>query len=427
MKKNFTYFIFLFYCISNAQETAVLEWINSNAIPIEDVNPNSPLLIFDQKAPQLFKDAQLFGFGEASHHSKEFFDLKTKFFKYLVEHKGVTVFMMEESYQAEKGINEWISGGKGNRLSVVENFTIAPWYCNEVVDLLEWMRNYNQGKPKEAQIRFYGIDSQDGKGLAAEIRAFINKHEIDVTASLLEAADACEARLYHVKNNKTWALEQLQKLDALEQQIVEHQKKSLSDASETYAPVLRTLQYLKNYTLYLQNPKTDVRDEQMFKNALWLMNTVEKDSKVFIWAHNEHINKKGHSNHIINLGYLLKKEYGSKYYCVGFDFGTGKLLGVTIKKGKVTGWNYHPLTEPYKNTYAETLNKANNAIYFIDMELALATEPTGFFSKENRNLGLGGPGFNPKKPILMKRSYAVTYDGLLFVKTISKSTNKISE
>ncbi|MFN3908287.1 MAG: erythromycin esterase family protein [Flavobacterium sp.] len=52
-------------------------------------------------------------------------------------------------------MNEWIGGGKGTRESVANNFTIAPWYCKEVVDLLEWMRNFNKNKKEEDQIRYY--------------------------------------------------------------------------------------------------------------------------------------------------------------------------------------------------------------------------------------------------------------------------------
>lgn len=420
MKKIFYFYLTFLNVINiNAQTNNVINWINSNSIIVEDANPNNELIDFEKKMPQKFINANIYGFGEASHHGKEFFDIKTKFFKYLVEKQGIKVFIMEESFQAENGINEWISGGKGDKLTIANNFSIYPWQCKEVINLLEWMRTYNLNKSKEEQIRFYGIDCQIGKKLNNIIREFIEEQKIIVSEELLTAIDECAKRQFTSKENKSWADSQIPKLDEIEKIILEYQKKQNINSKSEISTALRALNYLKNYTIYLQNPKTEIRDEQMFKNLQWLLNTVEKGSKVFIWAHNEHINKKGNSNSIVNLGNLLKKQYGDKYYSVGFDFGIGTLKGVVFKNGKMVGWENYILEETYKNTFAETLFKANPNIYFIDMEQALNNESTGFFSAENKHVGLGGSGFNPKKPIFMKRNYTDTYDGLIFVKKIS--------
>jgi len=141
-----------------AQNQEAVSWINENAIKIEDADPDSNLTIFNSSIPQKFADAKIFGFGEATHQGKEFFNLKAKFFKYLVEKHNVKIFIIEDSYTSEAGINEWISGGKGSRETIANNFRIGFWYCKEVIDLLEWMRNYNLDKNKEDQIRFYGMD-----------------------------------------------------------------------------------------------------------------------------------------------------------------------------------------------------------------------------------------------------------------------------
>jgi len=189
MKKICFLLLQLSFFISEAQTNNIIDWINSNSIIIEDTSLNNDLIDFNKQVPQKFIDAQIYGFGEATHHSKDFFNIKTKFFKYLVEKQGVKTFMMEESYQAEKSVNEWISGGEGNRLTILEKFTLAPWHCNEIVDLLEWMRNYNQNKSKEEQIRFYGIDTQIGENLNDEIKEFIKSHNITIDDELIKAID----------------------------------------------------------------------------------------------------------------------------------------------------------------------------------------------------------------------------------------------
>ena len=129
MKKNYLIIVMLFSLFAvNGQSKKTIKWINENAIEIEDANPNSGLLIFNDNTPQKFKNAKIFGFGEASHNTKEFFNIKAKFFKHLVKTQGIKAFIMEESYQAESGINEWISGGKGDIKTIAKNFNIGFWY-----------------------------------------------------------------------------------------------------------------------------------------------------------------------------------------------------------------------------------------------------------------------------------------------------------
>ncbi|WP_329806085.1 erythromycin esterase family protein [Flavobacterium facile] len=410
---------------TQAQQTTTLDWINQNAITIEDSNPDSKLINFTNKTPEKFSKAQFFGFGEATHHGKDFFDIKAKFFKHLVEKQNVRIFIMEESYQAELGINEWISGGKGDRKTIADNFSIAPWYCKEVVDLLEWMRNYNLKKPKEEQIRFYGIDTQIGKNINIQLRNFVTKHGIIIEESLLKAADSCSEKQTDYSKKNTWADSQIPKLEEIERVIQNHPIYLSNSNNIEFLSILRALNYLKNFTTFIQNPKTDIRDEQMFKNLVWLMEHIEKDKKVFIWAHNEHINKKGHSNSIINLGNLLKKNYDDKYYAVGFDFGIGVLPGLKLKNGKPSGWEYQKLEKPYKNTFAETLINAESDIYFVDMEFASENEKSNFFKIDKKHLTSGGAGFNIKKTIFIKRNYIDSYDGLIFVKSITYPSYKI--
>jgi erythromycin esterase len=68
-------------------------------------------VILKENIPNNLIIPKFMGLGSI-HNTKEFFNLKAKFFKHLVKSRCEN-FIMEESYQAESGINEWISGGKG--------------------------------------------------------------------------------------------------------------------------------------------------------------------------------------------------------------------------------------------------------------------------------------------------------------------------
>ena len=104
MKKILSILILISPFLLFPQKQETLKSITDNSIEIEDANPDSELKIFEQNTPNKFSRAKIYGFGEASHNTKEFFDLKAKFFKYLVKNQCVKTFIMEESYQAESGI-----------------------------------------------------------------------------------------------------------------------------------------------------------------------------------------------------------------------------------------------------------------------------------------------------------------------------------
>jgi erythromycin esterase len=432
MKKKYLTIAILFSIfIVSAQNDKVVSWIDENAITIEDANPDTQLSIFNDNIPKRFTDAKIFGFGETTHHGKEFFDIKAKFFKYLVETQDVKVFIIEDSYPSEAGINEWISGGKGDVETIAKNFSIVPWYCKEVVNLLEWMRNYNLDKTKEQHIQFYGMDIQVVKNINKEIRGLVKKYNIPVSEELLLVADKCVEKKVEYNKSTDWADIQIPKLNKIESILIDSQNGIKNDNITEFNSVIRALDYLKKYTFYVQNNYSQDRDLKMFENVKWLVENKAKNGKVFVWAHNEHINYRGFGNYskrnIYNLGRHLKEHYKNNYYSVGFDFGKGTLGGYIFNKDEGTRWKMYQLNEPFSKTYAKTLIQAKDDIYFIDMYKALNSNAKDFFNTKNMQLVNGASGYNPKNNQLYKQKYSEMYDGLIFVKKISVPNYKLSE
>ena len=412
------------------QNDKVVSWINDNAVKIEDANPNTQLSIFDSNIPQKFAEAKIFGFGEASHHVKEFFNIKAKFFKYLVETQGVKVFIIEDSYPSEAGINEWISGGEGNVETIANNFSIVPWQCKEMVDLLEWMRNYNLTQTKDRQIRYYGMDIQNVQNINQEIRDLVQDYNIPISEEHLLVVDKCAQKHVEYSESTDWADTQIPKLNKIESILLDSQKRVKNEHIAEFNSAIRALNYLKKYTYYVQYNYSQDRDLKMYENAKWIIENKSKNGKAFIWTHNEHINNSGFGNYskrnIYNLGRYLKEHYENDYYSVGFDFGKGTLGGYIFNKDEGPKWKTYQLDGPFPNTYAQTLIKAREDIYFIDMTKALSDSKTDFFEKKSKQMVLGAPGYNPQQNNLYKKKFSEMYDGLIFVKSITVPNYKLS-
>ncbi|SDU12540.1 erythromycin esterase [Polaribacter sp. Hel1_33_78] len=432
MKKNYLIFVILFSLFNiNGQNNKTIKWINENAIEIEDANPDSELIVFKNNTPNKFANAKVFGFGEATHHGKEFFNLKAKFFKYLVKNHHVKTFIMEESFPSESGINEWISGGKGDIKTIANNFSIGPWYCIEIVNLIKWMRDYNSTKNKDEQVYFYGMDIQYVKNINLKIRDFVLRKKIPIREELLITLDKCVNKKVEYGKKSNWEEIQTPKLNEIENILIEFQKKSTNENISEFNSAIRALNYLKKYTYYVQNHYSQDRDLKMYENVKWIIENKSKNGKAFIWAHNEHINNKGFGNYskrnIYNLGRQLKEFYKNEYYSVGFDFGSGTIPGIKVENGKLNGWKQFKFKKPFNSTYAETLFKSNLDIYFIDLNKALNSNIKSFFKKTSKQFNSGGNGFQSKKNNLMNKKYSEIYDGLIFVKNLSISNSNLNE
>ena len=411
-----------------AQDQEVVSWLNANAIEITETEKGSALQAFQQQAPKKFLQAKVWGFGEATHHSKEFFELKAKFFQYLVEKQQVRAFLMEESYPAEKAINEWISGGKGDIHAVVKSFSITTWQCQEVANLLLWMRKYNQERPKQEHIRFFGLDIQTIEGINKDLRAAVSAMGLEVNEQLLLAADSCANQQFmYQRPPQNWSERQLPSLKEISSIVNEAKKGASPEKLHVFNNMIRILNTLMHYTLYVQSPHSSIRDQAMFENAKFILENEAVGGKAFVWAHNNHINNKElppYGSNWTSMGGHLKAYYKEKYYSVGFDFGGGIVPSYDAKNYR---YNYLEIKKPFKKTYAATLNQANSNCYFIDITEATESSIAPFFQEKKKQFILGGPGFVSKMRSLPLIEYAESYDGLIFVKTVSMPQYNLSD
>lgn len=76
-----------------ADEKAIINELNLYVTPCTSALPNSDpteLKVLDELA-----DARILGLGEATHGTKEFFQMKHRVFKYMVENHGYKIFGFE--------------------------------------------------------------------------------------------------------------------------------------------------------------------------------------------------------------------------------------------------------------------------------------------------------------------------------------------
>lgn len=128
-------------------------------IPLKTVDPSQGR---DDLKPlgKYLKNAKVIGMGEATHGSREFFQMKDRMFRYLVEEQGFTVFGLEASMPDCIAMDEYVLNGKGDPKEAVGRQGFWTWNTHEVLDLITWMRAYNLDSKHKQKLRVIGFDMQ---------------------------------------------------------------------------------------------------------------------------------------------------------------------------------------------------------------------------------------------------------------------------
>ncbi|MDR6968929.1 erythromycin esterase [Flavobacterium arsenatis] len=405
-------FILLFSSIITAQNNKVIDWVNQNAIALSDRDFKNDLNISREQLSPNFINAIVFGFGEATHHNKEFFEMKSKFFKYLVQNQEVRVFVIEESFGASHFINEYLMGNGGDLLQLMLGLKQGIWQNQEVFELISWMKSYNDTKTNAEKIQFYGNDCMFNYGITAIIKDKIQQQNIAITSEEKALLDFFSKQSFQ-DQEKTILQEKFSAVKELGTKIsVTSNDIKLRDA----------LKALEHFSAFLVNPNQETRDRIMAEIVEKIHN--RQNAKIFVWTHNDHVKKTVvYKDKTPSMGNWLHQKYKDRYYAMGFEFGIGKLFG--FNEGKKAFENV-VLEEPIKNTNSEFFFNANHNIFYFDFKTANQNEVMNKFLSQKRDyIQIGAYGLVLKyiKYNYISEKYNDMYDGLIYIKKISPRTS----
>ncbi|MEO1527449.1 MAG: erythromycin esterase family protein [Planctomycetota bacterium] len=137
-------------------------WVEESAIELTTVDPSSENLRDLESLDGVLSGRRIIGMGESTHGTRDFFQLKHRVFRHLVENHDFKLFGIEASFAACVPINDYVLTGKGDPRKAIKGQGFWTWDTEEVLELVQWMRRWNQRRPSEkSPLRFYGFDTQD--------------------------------------------------------------------------------------------------------------------------------------------------------------------------------------------------------------------------------------------------------------------------
>ncbi len=407
-------------------------------------NDSSEFVFLNEK----LKKAEVIGLGEATHGTKEFFELKSSVFKYLVQNQNVKLFGIEANSAACYDINKYILTGEGDAKDALSRNGYWVWQSQEVLDLIEWMKNFNKGKSADQKIRFYGYDMQDATSCVIWLDNYLSKYIPNFDKSLL--TEKIEENKIALRKFDDKALDEMQKtnlnkLKKLEEFVLSKEKELFKQDSTDYKFAKQTIAVLRQKLNYFRiqdfNTAYSYRDSSMTENINWIRKS-NNDGKIMLWAHNGHIGKGSFSDDFKSgnwMGTHLNKLYGEKYYNIGFSFSEGGFVSQSPSSTNLFYLMYsftksifkdEPWTvsknyvKPHKKSYlTNAFSQLETPIFYIDFkDISPYKSIKDFINKEYEHYEAGAVYINEKSALWSTNLYEY-FDALIYVDNTKPADN----
>jgi erythromycin esterase len=395
--------------------TAITTWIRKHAIPLKTVEPGSG---FTDMAPlkQVMGNARIVAAGEATHGTREFFQLKHRMLEFLVERMGFMVFAIEANLPEARLVNEYVLTGNGNPKELLDGLYVWSWKTEEVLNLIEWMRAYNANPSHKRKVKFYGFDMQKANVAMENVLAYLRRADPEYVSKAEELLSGVP--LTEVERN--------QFADSTEtnQRVVEqigevlahvdgrpHTDEGWREARQDALVIQQSAQMM-----IAGKRSNDVRDEAMAANVAWILEQEGPDAKIMLWAHNAHV-RANTATGPTRMGGHLRKRFGNEMVVMGFAFNQGSFQAIDPKKG-LHEFTVNPAPP---DTLDAILAATKIPLFAVDLREASPRPIAAWLKSPQKSREIGATYSEDQELRLLEQAPAEAFDVLLFVEKTTRA------
>lgn len=306
---------------------------DTNQFPIYSVDSVDGL-------PHLLKQIQgkkFYLLGDGSHGTEEFYSYRKWFTRKLVSEQGVRIVVLEAEWDSAEKVDLYVrdllSPDLGARQMLKEAFFRWPqwvWANEELVEFVQWLKEFNRGLKVGEKVRCYGMDMQ--MAVAASLtrlsKEWPENSPLGRKVSRLSAwwePYRTEPLLFnhaYVIGSETGNLLASELLGAISQPTPELRRVlEMLVAVEKY---YRTTSY-DNYEAW------NIRSHHFAKYVIDLLETENSNRGIVVWAHNSHVGDMSgtqlYNAGVVSFGQLIREAVGRDNV---FILGSGTFQGTVL-------------------------------------------------------------------------------------------------
>ncbi|MEU7472804.1 erythromycin esterase family protein [Streptomyces sp. NPDC044984] len=380
----------------------------------------------------MVKDAEVVGLGEATHGSRDFFRMKHRVLRHLVERKGFRTFSLELPWSSGVRVNEYVLYGKGDLDRIArEEFqgSYRIWNNADYLDLIEWMRAHNRHHPTDP-VRFAGNDmGYAGPELYDRVTDHVARTHPHLKARVTALYDgltpATDAATYLERYLQLPLTERRKRaertLEAYE--LLRDQRPALGESRREH---IWTVQHARAIHQMAQGYSYDITDEAqvtemmkyrdrvMAENVAWWHR--HTGDRILLSAHNTHVSYDAFDpRYPKTQGAFLRDALGGDYVSIGFSFHSGAFKAFGTDDDVIRTYRVDA-AKPGSNEH--TLDRAHQRDYILDMRTAPRSVRTWLAEpRPTWNVGAGWPD-----PVEYRIALGEAHDILIHLNKVEATT-----
>ncbi|HEY9599711.1 MAG TPA: erythromycin esterase family protein, partial [Cyanophyceae cyanobacterium] len=290
-------------------------------------------------------DARFVLIGEASHGTHEFYQQRAEITKRLIQEKGFTAVAVEADWPDAYRVNRYVRGVSDDptserSLAGFERFPSWMWRNTEVVNFIDWLRQYNSALPQNAKkTGFYGLDLYSMHVSIEAVLKYLDKVDPEA-AKRARYRYSCFEHFGEDSQRYGYAAsfgltepcqdEAVKQLLELQRQTAEYVQRDGQIAEDEFFYAEQNARLVKNAEAYYRSmfrgrvSSWNLRDRHMAETLDHLVAHLDSQgsrTKVVVWEHNSHLGDAratdmGNAGEL-NVGQLVRQRYGDDAVLVG--------------------------------------------------------------------------------------------------------------
>jgi protein-L-isoaspartate(D-aspartate) O-methyltransferase len=319
------------------------EIIAAAAEPFDDLESADLAPLLDR-----IGDARLVLLGEASHGTSEFYRMRARITRELIEKRGFHFVAVEADWPDAAEIDAYVRRDLSSRphRKPFQRFPRWMWANEEVLEFVHWLRRHNDasGDAPEARVGFHGLDLYSLHASAEAVLHYLD--DVDPAAAAAardryrcltpwQEDPALYGRAVLSGTFEKCEGEVVAMLNELQRKRLEYVRRDgnrFADAVQNARLVVSAERYYR--AMYRGSVASwNLRDQHMFDTLELLLESYGAGSRGVVWAHNSHLGDASatamaaRGEH--NVGQLVRQAHGPRAHLIGFGTHTGTVAAAS--------------------------------------------------------------------------------------------------
>jgi len=322
--------------------------------------------------------------GEATHGTSEFYRMRARITRELVERKGFSIVAVEADWPDAARIDHYVRH-RETPPAEWKAFTRFPewmWRNTDVQAFVDWLHRYNMNRPYADRVGFFGLDVYSLSTSIQAVLAYLD--DVDPAAARVarerygcltpwEADPATYGRMAlsgRYRECERDVTSMLTDLLRKRLQYSERDGERYFDATQNARVVADAERYYR-IMYYGSAESWNLRDRHMYDTLEALLQAGGSRAKAVVWEHNSHIGDARYtemsSRGELNIGQLVREAYGNECYLIGFGTDSGTVAAAD-------DWDGPMRVKEVRGSHAESYERQCHESGVASFLLALGPE-----------------------------------------------------